>query len=70
MMCAKYAAPTNTTVTFAASADNGSNYESHTENSTHAYTNTGTQLKTKVTLTTSDGVNFPTLYMYGYHWGP
>jgi len=68
LITAKKTTPTNTAITLAASADNGANYESHTEATGHEYINTGTQLKVKITLTTSDTTVTPLLNYFGYQW--
>lgn len=62
--------PTDTSITMTASADNGSNYEAHTVNAYHSYTNTGTQLKIKATLaqTTAGDDDTPELAFYGAQW--
>ena len=61
--------PANTCMTYEASADNGANYEAHTIDSSHDFTNTGTQLKVKAILCTTDGIAAPCLCMVGYQYG-
>ena len=51
------------TATYYLSADNGANYEAVTLNEVHNFTNTGTQLKLKVTLN-KNGDDIPILYHY------
>jgi hypothetical protein len=57
--------PTNTSVSFSASADNGSNYSSITKNTVGVIANTGTQFKPRITLATSDNLDTPTVKFLG-----
>jgi len=61
--------PASTSISaLATSADNGANYEAHTLNTFHNFTDQGTQLKTKITLASSDNTATPILQFYGYQW--
>lgn len=58
----------SSTVVYSLSADNGSNYETVTPNEIHRFTNTGTQLRVKVTATSISEVYKLTEYLVKYNF--
>ncbi|TFF93770.1 hypothetical protein EU546_05795, partial [Candidatus Thorarchaeota archaeon] len=60
--------PSSTQIEFYLSPDNGTNWESVTNNTVHTFINTGYQLKWRAELSTADSWITPTLYDVDIEW--